>query len=134
MSESQRLRALRDRLKLRSLPFDDRVRSILEITSTYTFTGSDLFHLRGYVARLKAGVPNPTPEQQATLAEVDARLGKRTEMIRSRAEKKKRGEPIYKKNPPAISPDSAVEDRKNLWQSLLEENKNGDHNSSDSPS
>jgi hypothetical protein len=118
MSDSQRLRALRDRLKI-NISFEDRSKSILEIL-TYAFNGRDLVHVRKYVARLKAGASNPTPEQQVLLYEVEARYAKREAFIKGRAERKKRGEPIIlrsKNKGSTPTPESPVD----IWETSLED-------------
>lgn len=113
----ERLRALRDRLRLRGrneLSFEEKVKCILEMISVYTFNATWLKNARHHIEYLRTSTPNPTPEQQALLVEVDARYAKRQRMIETRAEKKKRGEKLWSKKKPESA--TTPTDLTKLWK------------------
>jgi hypothetical protein len=95
----ERLRALRDRLNIKGrseLNFEEKVKAISEIVSAFTFrAGFDLFRIRQQLVKLKTRHPDLAEPQKVLLAELEARFTKRETMIKTRAEKKRKGEPIY---------------------------------------
>ena len=122
-STSLRLRALRDRINLRGLSelsFEEKVKAITEIVSTFTFSPRDLSYVRVYLMKLKARHPDLTEQRKVLLAELDGRFAKRQSWISERVAKKRRVEHPE----PAPTP---AKDLTKLWgEILLEEKTSGD--------
>lgn len=112
-----RLRALRDRINIRGrseLSFEEKVRCIVEVISTFTFRPRDLSYVRPYMEKLKIRHPDLTEGQKVLLAELVDRYTKRALWIKERSEKKKRGQPVMRREEKPVTPTPAELAR--LWQ------------------
>lgn len=112
-----RLRALRDRINLRGrseLTFEEKVKCIAEVISTFTFNPRDLSYVRDYIKKLTTRHPDLTDDQKVLLAQLEDRFTKREQMIRARTEKKRRGEPISPRK--KQEPDAPGVDLVGLWK------------------
>jgi hypothetical protein len=131
-AESDRLRALRDRIGIRGryeLSVEEKIACIGEIISTFTFRAFDLIHPRRYIAKLESRHPDLNDGQKVLLAKLKDRYEKRAQWIKERAEKKRLGEPIsprkQQESEVPATPEVNVMER---WRAMLKETNGGNHN------
>jgi len=104
--KSLRLRACRDRLHQKGVygpTFKQKVELVVEILGLQ-HSARGLSWCRRYTAKLRDQTPNPTPEQLTLLGILDDRLFKKSELIKTRQERKKAAKARGKRGPKPPTP------------------------------